>query len=42
VEHGRITPAQFERFTYGNAHRFYTAGNPSFFSGTVMEGSIAT
>jgi hypothetical protein len=41
VEHGRITTAQFERFTYGNAHQFYTAGNPSFFSGTVMEGTTA-
>ncbi len=38
VEHGRITTAQFERFTYGNAHRFYTTGNPSFFSGTQIEG----
>ena len=42
VEHGRITTSQFKRFTYGNAHRFYTTGNPSFFAGTVMEGSVSS
>jgi predicted TIM-barrel fold metal-dependent hydrolase len=36
VEHGLLTPDAFRSFSFLNACRFYTDGNPDFFSGTVI------
>jgi len=36
VEDGRLSPECFRSFTFGNAHRFYTDGNPAFFEGTKL------
>lgn len=38
VEHGHLDADQFRDFTFGNVVRSLTAGNPSFFDGTVIEG----
>jgi predicted TIM-barrel fold metal-dependent hydrolase len=36
VEKGRLSADQFRAFTFSNAHRFYTDGNPAFFEGTAL------
>ena len=41
VEHGLLTPAQFEEFTFTNAVRFYAGDRPDFYADTVVE-SAAT
>jgi predicted TIM-barrel fold metal-dependent hydrolase len=40
VEHGRLDESQFRDFTYENVMRFYTAGNPRFFEGTVVSSKV--
>jgi len=40
VERGWIDEAAFEKFTFTNPVRFYTATNPSFFKGTVVEAAV--
>jgi predicted TIM-barrel fold metal-dependent hydrolase len=37
VEHGRMSDEEFRRFTYANTHEMYTANNPDFFAGTVVD-----
>src|SRR5690606_13169343 len=41
VEHGRTSEDDFAEFGCGNAVRMLTAGNPSFFAGTAVEGAVA-
>lgn len=36
VEHGWLDEEQFHDFTFRNAVRFYTGGNPDFFEGTTV------
>ncbi len=40
VGHGWIDEAAFEKFTFTNPVRFYTATNPGFFAGTVVEEAV--
>jgi predicted TIM-barrel fold metal-dependent hydrolase len=40
VEHGILTPEQFEEFVAVNAVRFYAGDGPSFFSGTAVESDV--
>jgi hypothetical protein len=40
VEHGVLTPAQFEEFTLTNAVHFYAGDRPDFFAGTVVESAL--
>ena len=37
VEDGHLDEADFREFTFANAARMLTAGNPEFFKGTVLE-----
>jgi hypothetical protein len=37
LEHGRVQPDDFRAFTCDNAVELYTATNPDFFAGTVLE-----
>jgi predicted TIM-barrel fold metal-dependent hydrolase len=41
VEHGWITAADFQEFTFANPVRFYTGTNPDYFAGTVVERAAA-
>jgi hypothetical protein len=41
VEHGLLDADQFRAFTFDNAMRLFTATNPDFFAGTVVEGDVA-
>jgi predicted TIM-barrel fold metal-dependent hydrolase len=41
VEEGLITRDDFRDFVFGNAARFWTAGNPGFFKGTRVEKQVA-
>jgi predicted TIM-barrel fold metal-dependent hydrolase len=41
VEEGLITKDDFRDFVFGNAARFWTAGNPGFFKGTRVEKQVA-
>ena len=41
VDHGHLDRAQYRAFTFGNAARFYTDANPTFFSGTTVESAVA-
>ncbi len=36
VEDGRLSDDQFRAFTFDNAYRFYTDGNPAFFEGMKL------
>ena len=40
VDHGWIDEAAFKEFTFSNPVRFYTATNPGFFKGTVVEAAV--
>ncbi len=40
VEHGILTPEQFEEFVCTNAVRFYAGTGPSFFAGTAVEVAV--
>ncbi len=40
VEHGLITEPQFREFTFTNAAKLHTGGNPEFFKGTVVEKAV--
>jgi predicted TIM-barrel fold metal-dependent hydrolase len=40
VEHGILTPEQFEEFACINAVRFYAGNGPSFFAGTAVETAV--
>jgi nitroreductase len=40
VEHGLVNLQDFRKFVFGNAARMYTAMNPDFFKGTVVEGAV--
>ena len=40
VDHGLLTQDDFRAFTYGNTAELYTANNPSFFDGTVVENFV--
>ena len=37
VDDGLIDQDEFRDFTFGNAARMFTAGNPDFFAGTAVE-----
>jgi predicted TIM-barrel fold metal-dependent hydrolase len=41
VEEGLLGPDEFRDFTFGNAVRTLTAGNPEFFAGTAVESDVA-
>jgi predicted TIM-barrel fold metal-dependent hydrolase len=41
VEHGILTPEQFEQFVCTNAVRFYAGAGSSFFAGTAVEAPVA-
>lgn len=41
VEHGLITEGDFEKFTFSNIVRLHGGMNPSFFTGTNVEGTAA-
>ena len=41
VEDGVMTAEDFREFTFVNPTRFWTALNPDFFKGTVVEGAVA-
>jgi hypothetical protein len=41
VEHGAITPDDFRDFVFTNPVKLWTAMNPDFFKGTVVEGYAA-
>ncbi len=41
VEDGMITPEDFRKFTFANVAEMYTAMNPDFFKGTVVEKDCA-
>jgi predicted TIM-barrel fold metal-dependent hydrolase len=41
VEHGILTPGQFEEFVSVNAVRFYAGGSPEFFAGTAVVADAA-
>ena len=41
VENGMITPEDFRKFTFTNVAEMYTAMNPDFFKGTVVEKDCA-
>ncbi len=40
VEHGMVNQQDFRKFVFGNAARMYTAMNPDFFTGTVVERAV--
>jgi hypothetical protein len=40
VEDGIITEDNFRDFVFGNPIRFWTAMNPNFFKGTVVESQV--
>jgi hypothetical protein len=40
VDHGWIDEAAFEKFVFANPVEFYTATNPAFFKGTVVEAAV--
>jgi hypothetical protein len=40
VERGRLDERQFRDFTYANVMRFYIAGNPNFFEGTIVSSKV--
>ncbi len=40
VEKGMISKEDFRRFTFENPVNFWTAGNPGFFDGTVVESDV--
>jgi hypothetical protein len=40
VEHGLISDDDLRIFVFGNAVRFWTAGNPDFFKGTAVESDV--
>ena len=40
VEKGMISKDDFRLFTFENPARFWTAGNPGFFDGTVVESQV--
>jgi len=40
VEHGHLDAAEFKDFTCGNVVRALTAGNPRFFEGTAIAGTV--
>jgi hypothetical protein len=42
VEHGAMTPADFRDFVFTNPIKLWTALNPDFFKGTVVEGAVFT
>src|SRR5579885_1287421 len=41
VEHGRMTEEDFRDFVFVNPIKLWTALNPDFFKGTVVEGAVA-
>ena len=41
VEHGWLSAAEFEEFTFANPVRFYTGTNPDYFAGTIVEQAVA-
>jgi predicted TIM-barrel fold metal-dependent hydrolase len=40
VERGAITEEDFHDLVFGNPYKFYTANNPNFFDGTVIESKV--
>jgi len=40
VEEEMATPEDFRDFVFGNPARLWTAVNPDFFKGTVVEGAV--
>jgi hypothetical protein len=41
VERGYVTEQDFREFTFTNAARLHTRGNPAFFRGTMVEDAVA-
>ena len=41
LDEGRLDPAEFRDFSFGNAARFYAESNPRFFAGTSVETQVA-
>ena len=41
VEDGLLTPDDFRAFTFDHTVELYTANNPSYFAGTVIEREVA-
>ena len=41
VDDGHLDLDEFREFTFGNVTKLVTAGNPSFFAGTVVEDAVA-
>ena len=41
VEDGHLDDADFRAFTFGNPVALWAGANPSFFDGTIIEGTIS-
>jgi hypothetical protein len=41
VEHGAMTEEDFRDFVFSNPVKLWTALNPDFFKGTVVEGAVS-
>jgi hypothetical protein len=41
LEHGSVTPEEFEQFTFTNPVRLHAGANPRFFEGTACEREAA-